>query len=157
MVCHVATLARERKLVSNQFRAFPWIVLLLFLANVSYSQDDPIIYVTKTGTKYHSAGCSYLKKSAIPMKLSEASVSYSPCSRCNPPTRSSRGKVSRHSLGEVTGVPSRPQGESSRSLIPSSDPPVGITPTGKTIYEGPRGGLYHYSKSGKKVYERKRK
>ena len=32
---------------------------------------------------------------------------------------------------------------------------VGTTPTGKTIYQGPRGGQYHYSKSGKKVYERR--
>ncbi|MCC7173884.1 MAG: hypothetical protein IT159_01710 [Bryobacterales bacterium] len=36
------------------------------------------------------------------------------------------------------------------------------TPTGQTtasgqpIYEGPRGGRYHYSPSGKKVYERKK-
>jgi hypothetical protein len=30
------------------------------------------------------------------------------------------------------------------------------TPSGQTIYEGPRGGHYHYSKSGKKVYERRR-
>lgn len=29
---------------------------------------------------------------------------------------------------------------------------VGYTPTGKPIYEGPRGGLYHWSESGKKVY-----
>ncbi|HEU4344694.1 MAG TPA: hypothetical protein VFU31_24325 [Candidatus Binatia bacterium] len=34
--------------------------------------------------------------------------------------------------------------------------PVGTTPTGKTIYEGPRGGRYHHSASGKKVYERRR-
>jgi hypothetical protein len=34
---------------------------------------------------------------------------------------------------------------------------VGTTATGKPIYEGPRGGLYHYSKSGKKVYEKRRK
>jgi len=27
--------------------------------------------------------------------------------------------------------------------------------TDKTIYTGPRGGRYHYSKSGKKVYEKK--
>jgi hypothetical protein len=32
----------------------------------------------------------------------------------------------------------------------------GTTSTGKTIYTGPRGGQYHYSKSGKKVYERKK-
>ncbi len=31
------------------------------------------------------------------------------------------------------------------------------TATGKKIYVGPRGGRYHYSKSGRKVYERKRK
>ena len=30
------------------------------------------------------------------------------------------------------------------------------TPTGKKIYVGPRGGRYHYSASGKKVYERKK-
>lgn len=31
------------------------------------------------------------------------------------------------------------------------------TPTGKRIYTGPRGGRYHYSASGKKVYERRKK
>ena len=31
------------------------------------------------------------------------------------------------------------------------------TATGKDIYAGPRGGKYHYSASGKKVYERKKK
>lgn len=31
------------------------------------------------------------------------------------------------------------------------------TRSGQTIYEGPRGGHYHYSASGNKVYERKKK
>ena len=31
------------------------------------------------------------------------------------------------------------------------------TATGKPIYAGPRGGRYHYSPSGKKVYERRPK
>jgi hypothetical protein len=30
------------------------------------------------------------------------------------------------------------------------------TTSGQPIYEGPRGGLYHYSASGKKVYEKKK-
>jgi hypothetical protein len=43
------------------------------------------VYVTRTGTKYHRAGCSYLK-SSIPMLLSKAKAEgYTPCSRCNPP------------------------------------------------------------------------
>ena len=45
------------------------------------SQSD-IVYVTRTGTKYHKAGCSYLK-SKIEMTLEEAEdEGYTPCSRC---------------------------------------------------------------------------
>lgn len=37
------------------------------------------------------------------------------------------------------------------------DRPTGATtPTGKTIYEGPRGGHYHISKNGNKVYEKRK-
>ncbi len=47
--------------------------------------DDPIVYITETGTKYHRAGCTYLKKSAIPIKKSEAiKQGYTPCSVCKP-------------------------------------------------------------------------
>ena len=48
--------------------------------------DDPIVYVARTGTKYHADGCRYLSKSKIAIKLSEAkSKGYSPCSVCRPP------------------------------------------------------------------------
>lgn len=41
------------------------------------------VYGTKTGSKYHGAGCSYLAKSAISMTLDEAiSRGLTPCSRC---------------------------------------------------------------------------
>lgn len=41
------------------------------------------VYVTKTGGKYHSDGCLYLKKSCIEKDLSEAeSQGYTPCSVC---------------------------------------------------------------------------
>lgn len=49
------------------------------------NQDDVIVYVTDTGSKYHRDGCQYLSKSKIPISLSEAVLSYEPCSRCNPP------------------------------------------------------------------------
>jgi hypothetical protein len=39
---------------------------------------------------------------------------------------------------------------------PSGDTASGTTATGIPTYVGPRGGVYHYSKSGKKVYERRR-
>ena len=46
--------------------------------------NDYIVYVTNTGRKYHSKGCSYLRSSCIPKKLSHVKYCYSPCSRCCP-------------------------------------------------------------------------
>ena len=52
----------------------------------AYSSSDDqseTVYITNTGSKYHSAGCRYLKKSQIPMSLSEAKrQGYTACSVC---------------------------------------------------------------------------
>ncbi len=58
-------------------------VFLLFL--IAAAIADETVYVTRTGTKYHRAGCRHLAKSAISMALSEAATRYSPCSVCSPP------------------------------------------------------------------------
>lgn len=49
-----------------------------------YSEPDPnrIVYVTRTGEKYHSGGCRYLRRSQIPMRWREAVQGYSACSVC---------------------------------------------------------------------------
>jgi hypothetical protein len=77
------------------------------------NQVDTVVYVTKTGSKYHNAGCRYLKTT-----VSENKSLSSPT---------------------ITGTPT---GET--------------TARGFQIYQGPRGGLYHYSKNGNKVYEKKK-
>ena len=48
-------------------------------------KSDPIVYATRTGECYHRSHCGYLRKSKIPMKLSEARKRYRPCSKCGPP------------------------------------------------------------------------
>ncbi|WP_455153083.1 hypothetical protein [Butyricicoccus sp.] len=49
----------------------------------SSNDQSETVYVTDTGSKYHSAGCRYLKKSQIPMSLSEAKrQGYTACSVC---------------------------------------------------------------------------
>lgn len=47
--------------------------------------DEITVYVTRTGAKYHRAGCRYLSRSMIPVSLSDAKLSYSACSVCRPP------------------------------------------------------------------------
>lgn len=43
------------------------------------------VYVTRSGKKYHSAGCRYLRNSKIPMSKDKAKAKgYSPCSQCSP-------------------------------------------------------------------------
>lgn len=45
-----------------------------------------IVHITKSGSKYHVAGCQYLHSSDIEISLDEAKASgYTPCSKCNPP------------------------------------------------------------------------
>lgn len=45
--------------------------------------NSAIVYVTKTGKKYHRAGCSYLKNSKIEMTLTDAKArGCTPCSKC---------------------------------------------------------------------------
>ncbi len=47
---------------------------------------DVTVYITRTGAKYHRAGCRYLARSCIPVKLSDAKkMGYTPCSVCGPP------------------------------------------------------------------------
>lgn len=48
-------------------------------------EPEEIVYVTRSGTKYHRAGCRHLSKSMIPMPLKEAVQRYAPCSVCRPP------------------------------------------------------------------------
>jgi len=47
--------------------------------------ENETVYVTKTGKKFHRAGCPSLRYSAIAMKRWEAiAKGYSPCKICNP-------------------------------------------------------------------------
>lgn len=49
-------------------------------------KKETVVYITRTGEKYHVSSCSYLRRSCIPIDLSDAKSSgYSPCSRCHPP------------------------------------------------------------------------
>lgn len=45
-----------------------------------------IVYITKSGSKYHTVDCSHLSKSKIAKTLSEVKASgYEPCKTCKPP------------------------------------------------------------------------
>ena len=53
----------------------------------SYSSEPQsyTVYITKTGEKYHSYGCQYLRQSCIAIDKDDAiAQGYSPCSKCNP-------------------------------------------------------------------------
>jgi hypothetical protein len=103
---------------------------------------EQTVYITSTGTKYHTAGCRHLRQSSSAISLSQAAASYGPCAHCNPPT-----------LASSSTNYARP---STTYSSPSYSSTGDYTATGIPIHTGPRGGRYHYSKSGKKVYERRR-
>jgi hypothetical protein len=56
-------------------------------SNNSQTQPQSItVHITRTGKKYHRAGCRYLSHSDIPIDLEKAKAEgYTPCKVCNPP------------------------------------------------------------------------
>lgn len=51
----------------------------------SSTNNTYTVYITKTGKKYHRAGCSSLSKSQISINKNDAiSQGYTPCLKCNP-------------------------------------------------------------------------
>jgi len=80
---------------------FARLVLLGFLlalspnltaARAPQASGDQTVYVTKTGKKYHTESCRYLRRSKTPMKLKDAvKAGYTPCSVCKPPTLEEKG------------------------------------------------------------------
>jgi len=48
-------------------------------------KKEVTVYITRTGAKYHESWCRYLRRSKIPISLSEARKSYGACSVCQPP------------------------------------------------------------------------
>lgn len=52
----------------------------------SVSPEETVVYITKSGRKYHQLGCRFLQKGSIPISLTKAQKSgYSPCGVCRPP------------------------------------------------------------------------
>jgi competence protein ComEC len=48
-------------------------------------KKEVIVYITRTGEKFHRNGCQYLRRSKIPMDKKDAIArGYSACSRCRP-------------------------------------------------------------------------
>lgn len=48
---------------------------------------EEIVYITKTGKKYHRKNCSTLHGTKIPIKVKDAVKNgYTPCKICHPPT-----------------------------------------------------------------------
>jgi endonuclease YncB( thermonuclease family) len=72
-----ATALAAAATTSDPWAAFPE-------AATETQTESVTVYATRSGGKYHRAGCRYLK-SSIPMSLDAAKARYSPCSVCNPP------------------------------------------------------------------------
>jgi endonuclease YncB( thermonuclease family) len=95
-------------------------------------ESRTIVYLAPTGKHYHSIDCADIAKGSKAISLADAKKKgYRACPKCGSTTTTSE------------------------SPIVDTDSDL-ARETGSTIYTGPRGGRYHYSSSGKKVYERRR-
>src|ERR1035438_9793705 len=80
------------------------ILTFLFVVLLISSTISQTVHITKSGKKYHSAGCIFLK-SDIPIDLKDAvNRGYTPCSKCNPPvlTSSNQNNITSNSYSNTT-------------------------------------------------------
>lgn len=109
---------------------------------------DVTVYVTRTGSKYHTGRCRYLQ-SKVPLALRDAqSRGYSPCSVCGPPTQStsvSPPAGSSYGYGIDAGKPGARYPAS--SAAPRAPPSMSQAPasmgSGETVYITNSGKKYH--------------
>lgn len=82
------------------------LVLILFITACTLTQTEAqTVYITKTGSKYHTANCRYLKYSQFPISLKEAKQKgYTPCSVCKPPTANTSSSQSIEAAPSVDTV-----------------------------------------------------
>jgi len=101
-------------------------LIVLFLCITALS-DAQTVYITKTGSKYHSAGCRYLSRSQIPISLEKAIKRYGPCSVCRPPTsvRPTQKVQPSSTPVETKSSPSRSPASSAATSLTKSTPRVG--------------------------------
>lgn len=75
------------------------------------------VYITKTGTKYHSAGCTSLRSSSTAVSLAQAKAKgLTACKLCDPPTGEAQSPPtgSARPTPTPTSVPQRQAPASSR-------------------------------------------
>lgn len=84
---------REARTVGRGLWAAPSAPTALVTAT-STAQSAETVFVTKSGTKYHRAGCRHLARSQIPMSVADAAARYGPCSVCRPPPLASAPALS---------------------------------------------------------------
>jgi hypothetical protein len=122
------------------------ILSILFFSTVNITAQT--VYITKTGSKYHSDGCRYLSKSKTAIDLASAiSKGYSTCSVCKPPTQVTSSSKRTDMKSEKTNP------SDNQSSVRNS---TKTTTSGKTIMTGPRGGQYYINSQGKKVYVKRK-
>jgi hypothetical protein len=73
------------------------VALLLALFGIERAETSPqpgsqtIVYITRTGVRYHRDGCRSLLRSRIPIPLQQAQArGYTPCRICKPPAMAPR-------------------------------------------------------------------
>lgn len=67
---------------------YPWTIKIIKpIPPPPPPEEDPIVYITRAGERYHKSGCWHLKgKETIALKLSEAvKLGKTPCKSCLPP------------------------------------------------------------------------
>lgn len=96
---------------------------------------ETIVYITKSGKKYHADGCRSLSKTRIPIKLKDAvAKGFTACSLCNPPALKAGQEAGAAQQATVPPAQAATQAAKSEATKDNGDITVYITLTGKKYH-----------------------
>lgn len=107
-------------------------VLSILLQVQAVSVFAQTVHVTKTGSKYHSAGCQYLSHSDFSVELMKAKQQgLTACSRCNPSkTSSGSNNEATPRSSSKSAKPSKPDQSNNENNTSSPEQCSAITKAG---------------------------
>lgn len=71
------------KIIIAIMLAITLLICLTFIINTGFKHEESLVYITRTGSCYHSADCGYLWSSSIAIGKNQAiDKGYRACSRC---------------------------------------------------------------------------
>ncbi len=124
------------------------VLIIIVGVLLTASVDAQTVYITKSGTKYHTGTCRYVQSSKMSISLSDAKAKgYTACSVCKPPSTITSTPTEKKDTTTINATPKATQTTKPATSTTSSKQCSAITQAGtrcKRTTKSPNGKCWQH-------------